>query len=101
MADEPRPIHPGEVLRRDVIEPLGLTVTEAARRLGVTRKALSELLNGRSSLSPRMAVRIATATGTSAEKWLEMQMKLDLWEARRHSAEPMAIAVREGALASP
>jgi antitoxin HigA-1 len=98
MANEPRPTHPGEVLRRDVIEPLGVTVTEAARRLGVTRKALSELLNDRSSLSPRMAVRIAEATGTSAESWLEMQMKLDLWNVRHVDRQSSGTDIREGSL---
>ena len=59
--------------------PLGLTVTEAAARLGVTRKTLSALLNGKASLSPEMATRIARATNTSPESWLYMQAKLDLW----------------------
>lgn len=69
----------GEVLLEDVIKPLGLTVTEAALRLRVTRKTLSALLNGKASLSPEMATRIARATNTSPESWLYMQAKLDLW----------------------
>ncbi len=76
-----KPTHPGVVLLEDVIKPLGLTITETAQNLGVTRKTLSELVNQRSSLSPEMAVRIATATDTSPESWMSMQMKLDLWSA--------------------
>ena len=78
-----RPTHPGEVLREDVIKPLGLTVTEAAKRLGVTRKTLSALINCKASLSPEMAVRIGKATRTSPESWLYMQSKLDLWLAEQ------------------
>lgn len=78
-----KPTHPGEVLREDILAPLQLTVTDAAKNLGVTRKALSELLNGKSALSPQMAVRISRATNTSAESWLSMQTKLDLWYAQQ------------------
>ncbi|MCJ7582810.1 MAG: HigA family addiction module antitoxin, partial [Candidatus Aminicenantes bacterium] len=73
-----KPTHPGEVLREDVIRPLGLTVTEAAKRLGVTRKSLSAVLNCRASVSPMMAVRVGLATKTSPDSWLYMQAKLDL-----------------------
>jgi addiction module HigA family antidote len=76
-----KPTHPGEVLLEDVIKPLGITITEAAKDLGVSRKALSELVNGRSALSSDLAVRIAKATNTSPESWLAMQTKLDLWNA--------------------
>lgn len=85
MIDKRRPTHPGEVLREDVIKPLGLTVTEAARRLGVTRKALSAVINAKAALSPDMALRIAQATNTSPESWLYMQAKLDLWMAAQHA----------------
>jgi len=78
-----KPTHPGAVLKHDVIEPLGLSITAAAEQLGVTRKALSELLNERAALSPVMAVRVARATGTAPESWLNMQTKLDLWEAEQ------------------
>ncbi|MFQ5866179.1 MAG: HigA family addiction module antitoxin [bacterium] len=82
-----RPTHPGEVLREDVLKPLGLTVTEASKRLGVTRKTLSLLLNCKSAMSPEMAVRVGKATGTTPESWLYMQAKLDLWFAEQHSTE--------------
>ena len=82
-----KPTHPGEVLLEDVIKPLGLTVTDAAKNLGVSRKTLSELVNRKSALSPKMALRIAKATKTSPESWLNMQTKLDLWNALRHEPE--------------
>lgn len=79
MIGHRKPTHPGEILREDVIIPLGLTVTEAAKRLGVTRKTLSALINCKASLSPEMAFRVGKATKTSPESWLYMQDKLDLW----------------------
>ena len=80
-----KPTHPGEILREDVIKPLNLTVTEAAKKLGVTRKTLSALLNCRAAMSPEMAVRVSKATGTSAESWLFMQARLDLWYAENQT----------------
>ncbi len=74
-----KPTHPGEVLYEDVIKELNITITEAALRLGVSRKALSELINERTNLTPEMAVRIGKATNTSPESWINMQSKLDLW----------------------
>lgn len=76
-----KPTHPGAVLLEDVLLPLGLTVTEAAKRFRVPRRALSVLLHEQASLSPAMAVRIAKATKTTPESWLYMQAKLDLWNA--------------------
>ena len=73
------PPHPGEVLREFGLEPLGLSVTEAAEALGVSRKTLSAILNGRAGISPEMALRLAKAFGTSAESWLNQQMHFDLW----------------------
>jgi antitoxin HigA-1 len=75
------PAHPGEVLREFL--PAGLAVTEAAKRLGVTRQALSALLNGRSGVSAEMAVRLEAALGTTAEMWIQMQAGYDLWKARQ------------------
>lgn len=77
------PPHPGVVFREAVLEPLGLTITEAAERLGVTRKTLSELVNGHSGISPEMAVRIGKATDTSPESWLIQQTHYDLWQAEK------------------
>ena len=82
-----KPAHPGEVLREDIIKPLGLSVTEAAKRLGVTRKTLSALLNCKASLSPQMAIRVSKATKTTPESWLYMQTKLDLWAAEQKPTE--------------
>ena len=82
-----KPTHPGEVLLEDVIKPLGLTVTEAAKNLGVSQKTLSELVNQKAALSPEMALRIAQATNTSPESWLNMQTKLNLWNALQHEPE--------------
>lgn len=83
MISRRKPTHPGEILREDIIKPLGLTVTDAAKCLGVTRKTLSALINCKASVSPEMAVRIAKATRTSPESWLYMQAKLDIWLAER------------------
>lgn len=77
------PPHPGEVLRTLCLEPLNLTVTEAARALGVSRKTLSAILNGRAGISPEMAVRLSIAFDTTAESWLSQQIQYDLWHAER------------------
>lgn len=82
-----KPTHPGEILREDVFIPLHLTVTEAAKRLRVSRKALSTLLNCKSSLTPEMAVRIGKATKTTPESWLYMQAKYDLWDADQNATD--------------
>lgn len=76
------PPHPGGVVRRQCLEPLGLTVTEAAKGLGVTRQALSDLLNEKAGISVEMAIRLSKAFGSSPETWLGMQMAYDLWQAR-------------------
>ena len=78
-----RPTHPGSVFYEDVMKPLNLSVTKTAELLGVSRKALSEFINEKSSLSPDMALRISIATGTSAESWMNMQQKLTLWIAEQ------------------
>lgn len=77
------PSHPGAVLRELCLEPLGLTVTDAAKGLGVSRKTLSAILNGRAGISPEMAVRLSIAFGTSAESWLNQQIQYDLWLAEK------------------
>ena len=75
------PPHPGEIIKQLCLEPLGLTVTETAQALGVSRKTLSSILNGRAGISPEMAVRLSLAFGTSAESWLNQQTRYDLWHA--------------------
>jgi addiction module HigA family antidote len=81
------PPHPGEVIRELCIEPAGLTVTAAAAVLGVSRKALSELLNGHSGVSPEMAVRLSKGFGGSIESWLTQQMQYDLAQVRKSASE--------------
>ena len=77
------PPHPGELIREICIEPLGLSVTEAAKGLGVTRKTLSSLLNGHSGVTPMMAIRLSKAFGGSPESWLSHQLYYDLWQAQK------------------
>jgi len=77
------PPHPGEVLRELCIEPMGLSITDAAEALGISRKTLSAILNGRAGISPEMAVRLSLAFGTSSESWLNQQAQYDLWEAEK------------------
>jgi len=79
------PPHPGEILRELCIEPLGISVTEAAEALGVSRKTLSSILNGRSGISPEMAIRLAKAFNTSPESWLNQQVQYDLWRTEQNS----------------
>ena len=81
------PSHPGAFVRIEVIEPLGLSVTEAARVLGVTRPALSALLNARASLSPEMAIRIEKAFGPDMETLMRMQSSYDIARARRREGD--------------
>ncbi len=77
------PPHPGEVLRELCLTPLGLTVTEAARALDVSRKTLSSILNGRAGISAEMAVRLSIAFNTTPESWLNQQVQYDLWQVER------------------
>ncbi|MFP4310339.1 MAG: HigA family addiction module antitoxin [Desulfococcaceae bacterium] len=77
------PPHPGEIIRELCLEPLGLSVTQAAEALGVSRKTLSAILNGRSGISPEMAIRLSIAFDTTAESWLDQQTQYDLWQAER------------------
>lgn len=77
------PPHPGEVLRELCLEPMGLSVTAAAEALGVSRKTLSAVLNGKSGISPEMAIRLSIAFDTSAESWLNQQSQYELWHAEQ------------------
>jgi antitoxin HigA-1 len=76
------PPHPGGIVRRQCLEPLALSVTEAAEGLGVTRQALSDLVNGKAGISVDMAIRLSKAFGSSAEAWLGLQTAYDLAQAR-------------------
>ena len=86
------PPHPGAFIKRQRLEPLGLTVTEAAKGLAVSRNTLSMLLNGRLGISPEMAIRLSQAFGGSPEIWLQQQMQYDLWHAQQNREE---IAIRK------
>jgi addiction module HigA family antidote len=80
------PPHPGKIIREECLLPLGLSVAAAARALGVGRKSLSTLINGRSRLSPEMAIRLSKAFGSKAETWLGMQMEFDLWHVSQRAS---------------
>jgi addiction module HigA family antidote len=77
------PPHPGEIIKRLCLDPLGVSITEAAQALDISRKTLSAILNGRAGISPEMAVRLSMAFGTSAESWLNQQTQYDLWHAEQ------------------
>jgi len=77
------PPHPGRIVRQECIEPLGLTVTAAARALGVTRQALNNLVNLKAGISPDMAIRLSKAFGSSPEVWLGLQLDYDLAQAEK------------------
>ena len=81
------PPHPGEIIRELCLEPLDLSVTEAAEALGVSRKTLSSILNGRAGVSPEMAVRLSIAFDTPAESWLNQQTQYALWHAEKRRSE--------------
>ena len=77
------PPHPGKIIKALCLEPLGLSVTDAAKGLGISRKTLSAILNGRAGISPEMAVRLSIAFDTSAESWINQQTQYDLWHAEQ------------------
>ena len=77
------PAHPGRIVRSACLEPLGLSVTEGARILGVTRQTLTKIVNGKSGISAEMAIRLAKAFGSSADIWVRMQASYDLAKARK------------------
>ncbi len=81
------PVHPGRIVKHDCLEPLGLTVTAAAGVLGVSRPALSNVLNERAGISPEMAIRLEKAGWSTADTWLRIQLAYDLAEARKHEDE--------------
>jgi len=77
------PPHPGRIVKQECLEPLGLSVTGGARALGVTRQALNNVVNGKSGISPEMAVRLSQAFGSTAEFWLRLQVNHDLARLRK------------------
>lgn len=77
------PPHPGEIIKSLCLEPLGVTVTQAAEALGVSRKTISAIVNGRAGISPEMAVRLSIAFSTTAESWMNQQTQYDLWHAEQ------------------
>lgn len=79
------PPHPGEIIRHECLEPLGLTVTRAAQGLGVTRQALSDLVNEKAGVSVEMSIRLSLAFGSTPESWLGMQTAYDLWQVRERA----------------
>ena len=81
------PVHPGRIVRSACLEPLGLSVTEGAKVLGVTRQALNNVVNGKAAISPEMAIRLSKAFGSTAETWLRMQLAYDLAAARKNESK--------------
>ncbi len=75
------PPHPGEIIKELCLEPLNISVTAAAKALGVSRKTLSSIINGHAGISPEMAIRLSIAFNTTAESWLQQQIQYDLWQA--------------------
>jgi antitoxin HigA-1 len=81
------PPHPGRSIRNACLEPLGLSITEGAKVLGVTRQTLNNVVNGKSGISPEMAIRLSKAFGSTAETWLRMQLAYDLAQARKEESK--------------
>ena len=79
------PVHPGRIVKHDCLEPLGLTVTAGAKILGVTRQTLNNVINGKSGISPEMAIRLTKAFGSTEETWLRLQLAFDLAAARKNA----------------
>jgi addiction module HigA family antidote len=81
------PVHPGQIVRHDCLEPLGLSVTAGAKILGVSRQTLNKIVNGKSGITPEMAIRLTKAFGSTEETWLRMQLAYDLAAARRDESK--------------
>jgi addiction module HigA family antidote len=88
--------HPGEILKETVFEPLGLSVTEAAKRLAISRVALSRVLNGKAGISPDLALRLEKAGVSSARFWIGLQANFNLWQAMQHK-QPTVYALQSAA----
>jgi antitoxin HigA-1 len=96
-----RPTHPGTILREDVLPALGMTQTEFAQRLAVSRLSVSELLHEKRGLSPEMAARVAKLLRTTPESWLRMQEAVDLWEIEQHPERLADVRPLDKALLEP
>ena len=82
-----QPTHPGRIIKKDYLEPLSLTITEMASKLGVSRKTLSKIVNERGAISPDMSLRLARAFNTTADLWMNLQKNYDLWQAEHMSSD--------------
>lgn len=82
-----KPSHPGQILKHHYIKPLGLSITEVAENLGISRKTLSKIINGSASITPDVALRLSQAFDTSPELWLNLQQAYNLWVAATSSKE--------------
>jgi addiction module HigA family antidote len=91
-----KPSHPGEILRELHLKPMGVTITEAAEALGVSRKHVSTIVNGRAPVTPDMAMRLAVAFGTEPELWVNLQAQYDLWDVSK-KARPKVKSLRSAA----
>ena len=80
-----KPTHPGEILKEDYLKPLGLTITDLASTLGISRKTLSRIVNKKGRITPGIALRLSRAFGTTPDLWLNLQKNYDLWEAMQRS----------------
>ncbi len=89
------PPHPGEILKELYLEPLELTISEVAKGIGVSRKSLSELINGKFGVSPDMAIRLAKAFATTPESWLNLQQQYDLWIEEKHKRPKIKVFIRQ------
>jgi len=89
-----KPPHPGEYILHDCLEPLELSVTRGAEVLGISRKTLSAIVNGRANVTPRLALRLARAFGSTPEQWLRLQAAYSLWEAKQDFDPSLVEAVR-------
>src|ERR1700730_5354881 len=90
------PVHPGRIVRHDCLEPLGLSISEGAKILGVTRQALNNIVAGKSGISPEMAIRLTKAFGSTEETWLRMQLAYDLAAALKNERKIKVRRVRLG-----
>jgi len=95
------PPHPGEIIKGLWLDPMDVSITEAAQAMGVSRKTLSKIVNGRGRVTPEIALRLSVALGSSAESWLGHQAVYDLWEVEQHKDDLRAVPLFESTLVTP